>query len=161
MLDPVDIAHHAGLGRGDDEQFYMDIIHTPHEVSAVTAAAMMVDVAAFRQVGGFDDEHVPNAYGDVDFCLKLAEAGFATVYTPYARLIHRESESRGTNIELNERAYMKRRWGAQLVAEPYVSPMHERTGQYTWHRVESFPSVPPRVFAQWLRDGRIPGLDRA
>lgn len=62
--------------------------------SAVTAACLLVSRDKFQQVGGFDEEYNV-VYSDVDICLKLNEKGYGTVYTPYARLFHYESKTRG------------------------------------------------------------------
>ena len=35
------------------------------------------------------------AFNDIDFCLKVREAGYLVVYNPYAELYHYESKSRG------------------------------------------------------------------
>ena len=35
------------------------------------------------------------AFDDVDFCLKVRDAGYRNVWTPYAELYHHESVSRG------------------------------------------------------------------
>ena len=48
----------------------------------------------YLQVGGFD-ENLAVTFNDVDFCLRLREAGYWIVWTPYAELIHHESASRG------------------------------------------------------------------
>jgi GT2 family glycosyltransferase len=64
-------------------------------VSAVTAASLVVRKEAFGEVGGFDETELKVAYNDVDFCLKVREAGYLNVWTPFAELIHHESASRG------------------------------------------------------------------
>ena len=64
-------------------------------ISACTAACLLVKKSVFLQVAGFDDELFKIAYNDVDLCLKIRQAGFLISYTPYARLYHYESKSRG------------------------------------------------------------------
>lgn len=60
---------------------------------SVTAACMMVERTKFLQVGAFDDAfHVCG--GDVDLGLRLHQAGYQNVYTPFARLVHHESATR-------------------------------------------------------------------
>ena len=89
--------------------------------SAVTAACLVVQKSRFDAVGGFDAEHLAVTYNDVDLCLRLREAGYINVWTPYAELIHHESISRGRDIGgkghqrfLRERAWMLQRWGDGL-----------------------------------------------
>jgi GT2 family glycosyltransferase/lipopolysaccharide biosynthesis regulator YciM len=59
---------------------------------AVTAACMLVRKKAFQAVGGFDEKYW-NGYEDVDFCLRLQEVGWITVYEPASSVIHHESQS--------------------------------------------------------------------
>ena len=71
-----------------------------HDCSAVTAACMLVKKEAFEKVNGFDPD-LAVAFNDIDFCLKIREAGYLIVYNPYAELYHYESKSRG--MEDNEK----------------------------------------------------------
>ncbi len=77
-------------------------------------------------MGGFNDE-LAVAFNDVDFCLKVRDAGYLNVWTPYAELYHFESASRGAedNPEKvqrfqNEVKYMQQRWN--LENDPFYSP---------------------------------------
>lgn len=98
-------------------------------ISAVTAACMVVRREAFLKVGGFDEQHLKIAFNDVDLCLKLIEHGYRNLWTPYAGLYHYESASRGKEDTLEkagrfleERAYMRKRWGEMLDHDPYYNP---------------------------------------
>ena len=64
------------------------------DMSAVTAACMMMKKSVFDKVGGFTEE-LAVAFNDVDLCLKTGRAGYLVVYDPYAQLWHMESKSRG------------------------------------------------------------------
>ena len=97
--------------------------------SAVTAACLVVDRTKFEQVGGLDEAHLAVSYNDVDFCLRLREAGYLNVWTPFAQLIHHESVSRGRDRSaknherfMRERAYMLQRWGDALRLDPAYNP---------------------------------------
>ena len=61
---------------------------------AVTGACMMVPAELFHDLGGFDEIY-QIGYSDIEFCLRAAQAGYRTVYTPFARLLHNEGSSRG------------------------------------------------------------------
>jgi len=65
--------------------------------SAVTGACMAIRRQVFEQVGGFDEDYTL-VFSDVQFCLQVIEAGYRVVYTPYARLIHHEGQSRFSYI---------------------------------------------------------------
>lgn len=99
-------------------------------LSAVTAACLLVRRETYLQVGGMDSANLPIAFNDVDFCLRLCEIGLKNVWTPYAELYHHESLSRGAEdspekIERfqKEIRYMMERWGELLRHDPYYSPM--------------------------------------
>ena len=97
--------------------------------SAVTGACLIVKKASFEQVGGLNDQELAVGFNDVDFCLKLLEAGYRNVWTPYAELIHHESATRGqdNSPEKQRRAekelrYMRKRWGDKLYIDPAYNP---------------------------------------
>lgn len=73
---------------------YCHRIICAQDYSAVTAACMMVKKSVYEEVGGLT-EGLEVAFNDVDFCLKVNQAGYLVVYNPYAELYHYESKSRG------------------------------------------------------------------
>lgn len=97
--------------------------------SAVTAACLVVRKALYEQVGGLNEDPLGVACNDVDFCLRLGQAGYRTVWTPYAELYHHESATRGFDTtpeqlarSARENAYMRQRWGGLLTADPFYNP---------------------------------------
>jgi GT2 family glycosyltransferase len=97
--------------------------------SAVTGACLIVKKELFEQVGGLNDQELAVGFNDVDLCLKLVEAGYRNVWTPYAELIHHESATRGqdNSPEKQRRAekelrYMRKRWGDKLHVDPAYNP---------------------------------------
>ena len=91
----------------------------------------MVAKDKFLKVGGFDED-LPVAYNDVDLCLKLRSEGYVNVYTPFARLYHYESTTRGRDkaSRLKENAeYMRNKWGDYL-SDPYYNENFSRDRQY-------------------------------
>ncbi len=75
---------------------YMFRIATVQDFSAVTAACLLVRAEVYDEMGGLDEEFTV-AFNDVDFCLRVRDAGYRIVWTPYARLYHYESKSRGSD----------------------------------------------------------------
>ncbi len=61
--------------------------------SAVTGATLLIRRDLYLDVGGFDQEALAVAFGDVDFCLRLKQRGYRTVWTPFAEFIHQTGES--------------------------------------------------------------------
>jgi GT2 family glycosyltransferase len=99
------------------------------QVSAVTAACLLVKKSLYESVGGLDEAGLSVAYNDVDFCMKLGQAGYQNLYIPYAAMYHYESASRGRDASgeraqrlLRENQCMQDRWGAALANDPFYSP---------------------------------------
>lgn len=83
----------VGMKRGHGG--YLHKADLMQDLSAVTAACMMVKKKAFLDAGGFE-EKLAVAFNDVDFCLKVKKAGYLVVYDPYVEMYHYESKTRGT-----------------------------------------------------------------
>ena len=95
---PSDKVQHAGtvLGIGgvaenafkhaDRGSFgYMSRLAIAQNMSAVTAACLLVSRTKYKAVDGLD-EGFEVAFNDVDFCLRLRRAGYLNVFTPCAEL---------------------------------------------------------------------------
>lgn len=82
---------------------YFHRLMLTQNVSAVTAALMMVKRSKYLEVGGMDSVNLPISLNDVDFCLRLMERGYWNVFTPYCEAIHAESVSRGFDTDPEKR----------------------------------------------------------
>ena len=139
---------HKGLPRTNHGYFSRAIL--TQELSAVTAACMVVRREAYLAVGGFEEEHLTVAFNDVDFCLRLRERGYRIVYTPYAEFYHHESASRGLEdtVRKNQRfeaeiAFMHKKWGAFLERDPAYNPNLSLTS------ADFTLAFPPRLSHPW------------
>lgn len=138
---PDDTIQHAGIvigiggiagsvfvGQKRTHTGYMHREALQQDLSAVTAACMMVRRSLFEQLGGFT-EQLAVAFNDVDFCLRAREFGYLVVYDPYAELYHYESKSRGAEDTpekvrrfQSEIEYMRTRWISVLKnGDPYYN----------------------------------------
>lgn len=97
--------------------------------SAVSAACLLIRKVVYIEVGGFNENDLPVAFNDVDFCLRVREKGYRNVWTPYAELYHHESASRGKDDTpekqtrfTKEVQWMKGRWGKKLLNDPAYTP---------------------------------------
>ena len=139
---PDDTIQHAGLGIGlltlaghyfrnfpRQHPGYMGRLIYAHNVSAVTAACVMIRRDVWEQVGGLD-ETFEVAFNDVDLCMKIRKAGYLIIFTPFAELYHYESKSRGLDSDAEKRRRFvgeverfQKRWRAELDAgDPYYNP---------------------------------------
>lgn len=145
------VAGHAHKYLDAEQEGYQLRLQLAHDVSAVTAAAMVIRRQLFEQVGGFDAERFAVNYNDVDLCLRLMALGYRNLYCPDAVLVHHESRSRGVPVagpshELwqQERQAMQQRWGAVLEADPHYSPHLSLVVENLSLALRSTPT-PPRL----------------
>ena len=122
-------AGHAHKHFGRSHPGYMARASIAQNLSACTAACLMMRRDVFDEVGGFD-ESFEVAFNDVDLCMKIRKKGYLVVFTPYAELYHYESKSRGNDStpEKLERFRgeidrFKEKWQKQLDdGDPYYNP---------------------------------------
>ncbi|MDG2351282.1 MAG: glycosyltransferase [Acidimicrobiales bacterium] len=112
-----------------DNPGYFNRLKAVHSVAAVTGACMAIEKSTWFELGGLDEENLPVAYNDIDLCFKARKKGLSIIFTPYAKIIHLESASRGVddNPLINDRLQkeleiMKGRWGEILNIDPAYSP---------------------------------------
>jgi GT2 family glycosyltransferase len=149
FADGPRIADHFGIKTPQEEEGYFSHSVLARTVCANTAACLAVRREVFLQAGGFDELHLPVTFNDVDFCLRLREAGLRNVWTPFAELLHLESATRGIDDTPAKRAratlenrYMRKRWDHLLDHDPYYSPHFSR--QDVRYRLVLEECLPPR-----------------
>ena len=128
---------------------HMGRAHLNQYYSAVTGACLATRKQVFLDQGGFNEQQLTVAYNDVDYCLRLRrDAGLATVWTPYAKLLHHESTSRGYEVTeeqkqrfAKESAYMTETWAEVIERDPYYNP------NLTRYDTQFNLAWPPRVEA--------------
>lgn len=80
----------------DNKCYYDNRNRGIRNVSAVTAACLMVRREVFEEAGGFC-ESMQVAFNDVDFCFTLLEKGYYNAVCNHIHLLHHESMSRGAD----------------------------------------------------------------
>ena len=123
------VAGHAFIGQDREDNGYFSRILCVQDLSAVTAACLMVRRSVFVEVDGLNEEFKV-AFNDIDFCLKVRKAGYLVVYNPYAQFYHYESKSRGQEDSADKVARFQQeiglfgeRWGELLEhGDPYYNP---------------------------------------
>lgn len=105
------------------------LLRERREVSAVTAACLLTRKSLWRQIGGMDQSNLTVAFNDVDYCLKVRQAGCRIVWTPDSAMLHRESVSRGADNTpeklgrfAREEKTVYQRWGDILRTDPFHNP---------------------------------------
>ena len=140
---PNDTVQHAGvvLGLGlcaghshkhypRGSNGYMNRLKVVQNYSAVTAACLGIRKDVYNQVGGLNAIDLTVAFNDVDLCLKVAQAGYRNLWSPYIELYHHESISRGVDntkakqkrakAEIN---YMQNTWQLDTIVDPAYHPL--------------------------------------
>lgn len=128
-------ATHAFTDRFADDPGFLDQLLVTHGCSAVTAACLATRRNDYLAVGGMDEARFAIAFNDVDYCLRLRQAGKRIVFTPHAKLVHAESASRGADDRADRRGRFERelnllraRWGEWLNEDPSYNPQLSRDG---------------------------------
>ena len=120
---------HKGLADARNNTGDMYRLVTTQNYLAVTGACLMVKTELYKKFP-LDEENFAVAYNDVDFCLRLYEAGYLNVFTPYSEGIHYESKSRGLdetdkpNLRYEgEKARFAEKWQKYFnYGDPYYNP---------------------------------------
>ncbi len=142
LLYPDDMVQHGGIAMGvcgsaanicplfpRSHEGYMSRLAVVSNMSACTAACLMVRKDVFQEVGGYQ-EILSVAFNDVDLCLKIREKGYLVVFNPVAECYHHESRSRGYDNKgekkqrmEREKAILKSRWERYYTEEgdPYYN----------------------------------------
>jgi glycosyltransferase involved in cell wall biosynthesis len=122
------VAGHNHKGQPKEAAGYFNRAILSQNLSAVTAACILMRRDVFEQINGFD-ELLSVAFNDVDLCLRIRKEGYKIVYEPQAELYHHESASRGYENTPEKFArferevdFMKKRWGRALNSDPYYNP---------------------------------------
>lgn len=130
------VAGHMYADAAPDDPGYAGRILAAQDLSAVTGACQVMRLSVFRNIGGLDERNLAVAYNDIDFCLRVRQAGLRVIYTPHARLLHRHSASRGSDIRPErlagftwEREYMRTRWAHVIFDDPFFNPNLSLSGK--------------------------------
>jgi GT2 family glycosyltransferase len=150
VLGAGGVAAHIYSRKARSTAGYHDRALVAQDLSCVTAACMLVKRQVFIDLGGFD-ETLAIAYNDVDFCLRVRDAGWRIVWTPNAELYHKESASIGRHDAdqrrdqwTSESKRIRSRWSAELISDPHYSPNLSLDPLKLWE-----PAFPPRISYPW------------
>ncbi|MGA4473046.1 glycosyltransferase [Ectopseudomonas chengduensis] len=154
-------ADHPFIGEAMDAPGYMQRLQVDQNYSAVTAACLMIRKSLYEEVGGLDEQAFKVSYNDVDLCLKTREAGYLTVWTPHAVVMHEGSVSQTRVDPAAQEAKRKRfvaeqdamyaKWLPLIAADPAYNRNLSLSGagfaleadsQLTWRPLDSWRPLP-------------------
>jgi O-antigen biosynthesis protein len=149
------VAAHQHKSAARTAHGYFGRLHLVHSLSCVTAACLAARRSVYEEVGGFDEKNLAIALNDVDFCIRVRQAGYKIIWTPHAELYHYESRSRGSDTKghnavrfSTEITYMRSRWGIILDNDPF----YNQNLSLTSHLFDL--AVTSRVSKPWLEYDR-------
>lgn len=125
-------ADHPFIGSENTRSGYMNRLLVDQNYVVVTAACMLIRKSIYEQVGGLDEDNFTVSYNDVDLCLKVREAGYLTVWTPHAVVMHEGNVSQKkvdkTTQEkkrlrfVSEQDVMYQKWLPVIASDPAYNP---------------------------------------
>ena len=127
LLGVGGVADHAFRNEERGQTGYFARAALEQDYTCLTAACLLVRRDAFAAVGGFDIT-LPNAFNDVDFCIRLRRAGLRIIWTPTAQMYHHASSTWGEHDSPSQVQFgravdvMRSRWGELLDNDPYYNP---------------------------------------
>ncbi len=121
VLGPRGTADHVMRGFPQDCDGYHGSLVCDREVTAVTAACMMLQREIFQKAGGFNELY-GHHYEDVDLCLRLRSEGYRNLYVAGTKLLHHESKSRGRYYSYTDRMLLQDQWHTWIgTGDPYYN----------------------------------------
>ena len=135
LLFPNETVQHAGvvlLGGLPGHVYYEEPDHAygyalgavvDRNYLAVTGACQMTPKYLWDQFGGYSEKY-PLNYNDVDYCLKLHQAGYRAVYAAHVKLYHYEGVSKegGRSVATREMTKFLEDWHEAYPFDPYYNP---------------------------------------
>lgn len=149
LLFPDDMIQHGGVVVGqhgvadnaqqafhNSEAGYLNSTQVLQNVTAVTAACMVLRTSDYQKIAGMDATLFPVSFNDVDLCLKLKYAGYRILWTPHGTLKHFESASRGkiifgdhNNDSASEALILKNKWNINQIPDNFYNKNLSRSLQ--------------------------------
>src|SRR5262249_45131914 len=132
-LGPVGRARHLLRLASSRDPGYLNQLILVRNLSAVTGACMAVRREVLREVGGFDAA-LPVSHGDIDFCLRLSEAGYRMLWPPPAdppppHAAPRTPRRAGGRQKKPEKSFFRGRWSRILDQDPFFNPNLDLIGE--------------------------------
>jgi hypothetical protein len=145
IMGLANLCEHAGRLRHAADAGPHAIATLPREVSAVTAACLLIRADIYSQLGGMDEAYAV-ALNDVDLCLRVRQTGHSIIFCPQATLYHYESLSLGRHyagaraaLERQEVRRLRTTWPDVIEADPFYNPQASLEPGREW-----LPAFPPR-----------------
>jgi GT2 family glycosyltransferase len=142
------LAGNVGTGAPGNHPGYLGRARSLQRMAAVTGALMIIKKSAFLAVGGFNAQRFPVSYNDVDFWVRLGEAGYSCLFNPEVQAVHEESKTRGVTPaeveyrnrlkdDLTRRRYRDPFWNLALFDSPSRARRRESSVEWVRDKLEA------------------------
>lgn len=131
LLTPQGQVEAAFVGQAKGAGGYLDRLNVEQNYPAVSAACLMIRTELFRALDGFDQDAFAEAYADVDLCLKVADAGLLTVWTPQVQVVH-PGVLPDNAAAL---AALRAKWSAQWQGAVHAEDLGAGPAHFDWNRL--------------------------
>ncbi|WP_312633831.1 glycosyltransferase [Pseudescherichia sp.] len=130
------VAGEAFYGMNDVNKGHMHRLHADQNYSAVSGDFMLVRRDVFINVNGMDE--TLHHHSDVDFCLRVRQQGYLTVWTPYARVLRSVTANKLQDEKAREKLdrqaeqdddELYRRWMPLIANDPAYNVNLSLTGE--------------------------------
>ena len=136
---------------------YMGRLSMISSYSAVSGACLVMNKALYQSIGGYDEEKFKRICYDLDLCLRLKEAGYRNIWTPYAELYNNVelvtavflNNNEGEKYLDKEIHFLKQRWNNFLLHDPGYNPnltLAHEDFSLAWPPRMSFVNAPTTNF---------------
>lgn len=113
-------------------------------VTILAKGCLILRTETFRRVNGFDAEKFPNNLFELDLCLRLVEADYRNVWTPYARMLSIGGRNKCFETSgQDEAVQFRKQWWGFVNRDPAHNPNLACSGEWP------FPAYPPRIDRPW------------
>jgi len=132
-----------------------------------SAACVMLPLALWRRLGGFDEQFAPAYFEDSDLAFRVRESGAEVLYQPLARVVHFANVSYGDGPEATGQGHVAanhakfvRKWGLALKGRGTAETGRGRLrGWYVQGRVLAANARTPAAPGDAERDGALAYLE--
>lgn len=113
-------------------------------VTILAPGCLILRTETFRMVNGFNAKEFPNTLFEFDLCLRLVQAGYRNLWTPYSRLVSAGAQKACLDAcNQNEAERFRMQWRDFIDHDPAHNPNLVCGGEWP------FPSFPPRIDCPW------------
>ncbi|MDF7658596.1 glycosyltransferase [Erwiniaceae bacterium L1_54_6] len=111
------LAGHIGHGERWDSQAMGGYLQSDRQSRLLNGQCLLIRQCCWQQLGGLDESYSDPAVAEIDFALKIAGAGYRSIWTPHS-VVATEGNARGFNSSSPEASRLRQHRGRDLLCDP-------------------------------------------